>query len=89
MATELQEHAYSRWLVRREDKIIAKGKGEMQTDWIVGAAAGSSGEGTDYEGSTTRHLGGDAMSDSFNHLALDDSIILADRDFVDQGRLDP
>lgn len=70
VATELKDHAYGRWLVAREDKVNAKGKGEMQTYYIVGMSAPSSsemsGDGTDYEGSTTRHAG---------------DVVLADRDF--------
>lgn len=61
VACELKENSCGRWLIAREDKINAKGKGFMQTYWIVGTSAlssgGMSGDGTDYDGSSVRPVG--------------------------------
>lgn len=88
VATELQEQGYSRWLLPRADKVIAKGKGEMQTYWIVGSSGSSSGmpssDGDEFEGSTTRHYGGsNNFEDSTNNAlaASSDDLLVADRDF--------
>lgn len=78
-ALELKKHGYERWLQRREDPIHAKGKGEMQTYWIVGgparsATSGVSGEGSTsyYDETTTRH----PLHDSDG-----EELLVADRDF--------
>lgn len=40
-ATVLRAHGKDTWLVPREDKIIAKGKGELQTFWVQVTDRGS------------------------------------------------
>ena len=92
VATELQKGGYSRWLVAREDKVHAKGKGAMQTYWIVGGAhstGGMSGDESDFEGSTTQALGGVSTDDSLNNQDLNNGdIIMADREVEDNIMLD-
>ena len=67
VACELKKHSCGRWLIAREDKINAKGKGFMQTYWIVGTSAlssgGLSGDGTDFDGSSVRPVGDVLLSD--------------------------
>ena len=46
VADNLTAQGYSRWLEARKDKVWAKGKGEMQTYWIVGGATLSYGTGS-------------------------------------------
>jgi hypothetical protein len=41
-ADELTAHGKSDWLTPREDKITAKGKGEMQTYWVSPSSMASS-----------------------------------------------
>jgi hypothetical protein len=41
-AIELKERGYESWVQPRQDVIHAKGKGEMQTYWIVGSSCRSS-----------------------------------------------
>jgi len=54
-----------RWFVARGDKIVAKGKGELQTYWLnESTSRGSSNEST--------HTGSEISSDVGDDLALDD-----------------
>jgi class 3 adenylate cyclase len=45
-ADQLIAHGKKRWLSVRADKILAKGKGEMQTYWVSTGDASSNGSGT-------------------------------------------
>lgn len=49
-AKELVAKGRGNWVTRREDRIVAKGKGELTTYWLnvkIGSQAGSSSMGTD------------------------------------------
>ena len=49
----------SHWLTRREDKIVAKGKGEMQTYWVNTTSGVGGGSPASYSGMTdepTKHM---------------------------------
>lgn len=51
------------WFVKREDKIVAKGKGELQTYWLVhGTQTSAAGQSSD-TGSTSRVSDGDDDDD--------------------------
>lgn len=63
VADELERHGHSQWLEKRQDKIIAKGKGEMTTYFIIGSSLNSQGgsvrssELSDFDDSTARPQG--------------------------------
>ena len=60
VAEELEKHGHGRWVQAREDKIHAKGKGEMQTYFVVGTSStsspsrGSSEVGSEFDDTTAR-----------------------------------
>jgi class 3 adenylate cyclase len=64
----------SKWLTRREEKVVAKGKGEMQTYWVaVGSSKNKSSEGetstvTDEEEQQSSQLPDEQGNKTFNPL---------------------
>lgn len=76
-AMALKERGYESWVQQREDTINAKGKGEMQTYWVVGSScrssSGYSGENSfSYtEDTSTRHLMNDGRGSTSDLLATD------------------
>ena len=83
-AMELKKYGYEGWLERRDETIHAKGKGTMQTYFIVGAASRSTASGYSAgdgsyswtgtnDDTTTRRLHGEGRED----------ILMADKGFED------
>ena len=82
VADELKARGYEGWLQRRADTIDAKGKGEMQTYWIVGSctrsSSGYSGDNSYTEGTSTRFLLNDETSTRFPSNARGRDLLAAD-----------
>lgn len=65
------ESGKSRWLTARDDKIVAKGKGELQTYWLEVRSLSSYIEGRRASGEFGRRASG-ASGDSRTYLSTDD-----------------
>jgi hypothetical protein len=52
IAEELERQQHRGWLTAREDKVVAKGKGEMQTYWVVTDGAKSAQGFTSHDTTT-------------------------------------
>ena len=56
-ANQLKELGKSKWVTKREDTIIAKGKGELQTYWLsVNFAGAASTRSSEYNASTASEI---------------------------------
>ena len=56
-ANQLKELGKSKWITKREDMIIAKGKGELQTYWLsVNFAGAASTRSSEYNASTASEI---------------------------------
>ena len=76
-ALALKERGYESWIQRREDTIHAKGKGEMQTYWVVGASSRSA-TGSGVSGDNSFSYTEDTSARHYTHDGRGGDLLAAD-----------